>query len=188
MSAGVVFTAFSVARHERFGSGAWDMGCHVHNLFILGFGRPLFDGYDMPIELDLLERDVERQRHERQEVVGDARHDRGARREQVPAGADEVQVLELRHKIASQAQTEMGKEQRDYAKKALAENKDVRWTIVILHKPIWTATDLAKSGWGAVESALAAVQMLEPAPQATLAGRSERVDIANAALINGVMP
>jgi 2-methylcitrate dehydratase PrpD len=33
---------------------------------------------------------------------------------------------------------------------------------------------------------LAAVQVLEPAPQATLAGRSERVDIASAALINGI--
>jgi 2-methylcitrate dehydratase PrpD len=34
--------------------------------------------------------------------------------------------------------------------------------------------------------ALAAVQVLEPAPQATIAGRVERVDIANAALLNGI--
>src|SRR5262249_53197194 len=32
---------------------------------------------------------------------------------------------------------------------------DVRWTFVFLHKPIWTARDLEKNGWGAVEKALA---------------------------------
>jgi uncharacterized membrane protein len=36
----VVYCVFSIVRHERFGSGAWDMGCYVHNLFILGFGKP----------------------------------------------------------------------------------------------------------------------------------------------------
>jgi hypothetical protein len=53
---------------------------------------------------------------------------------------------------------EMGaidKEQQEYVKKTLDANKDVRWTFVFLHKPIWVAKDLAKNGWGAVESALA---------------------------------
>src|ERR1700733_8946336 len=36
----------------------------------------------------------------------------------------------------------IGKEQVAYAKKALADNAGVRWTIVSLHKPIWTGADL----------------------------------------------
>ena len=48
----------------------------------------------------------------------------------------------------------LGKEQIEYAKKALAENRDVRWTIVALHKPVWTASDVAKRGWLDVEEAL----------------------------------
>ncbi len=36
----VVYCVFSVARHERFGSGSWDMGCHVHNLFLLAYAKP----------------------------------------------------------------------------------------------------------------------------------------------------
>ena len=38
----------------------------------------------------------------------------------------------------------------------------------------------------ASDAALAAVQELEPAPQATVLGRSERVDMASAALVNGI--
>lgn len=36
----VVYCVFSVTRHLRFGSGSWDMGCYVHNLYILAFGKP----------------------------------------------------------------------------------------------------------------------------------------------------
>lgn len=36
----VVYCVFSIARHTRFGSGGWDMGCYVHNLYLLGFGLP----------------------------------------------------------------------------------------------------------------------------------------------------
>lgn len=36
----VVYSLFSVTRHVRFGSGSWDMGCYVHNLYLLGFGKP----------------------------------------------------------------------------------------------------------------------------------------------------
>jgi len=46
-------------------------------------------------------------------------------------------------------------EQREYVRQTLAANKDVRWTFVFVHKPIWTAKDLAKNGWGDVEQALA---------------------------------
>ncbi|HUR54530.1 MAG TPA: metallophosphoesterase [Gemmataceae bacterium] len=45
--------------------------------------------------------------------------------------------------------------QIEYVKKTLEENKGVRWTFVFLHKPIWTARDLVKNGWGEVEKALA---------------------------------
>jgi serine/threonine-protein phosphatase CPPED1 len=53
---------------------------------------------------------------------------------------------------------EMGtidKEQQEWVKQTLDANKDVRWTFVFLHKPIWTAKDLVKNGFGAVEQALA---------------------------------
>ncbi len=49
----------------------------------------------------------------------------------------------------------LGMEQVAYARKALADNRGVRWTIVLLHKPIWTADNLKKRGWLAVERALA---------------------------------
>src|SRR6218665_2439094 len=38
----------------------------------------------------------------------------------------------------------------------------------------------------AAAAALAALQMLEPAPQAAVLGRSERLDMASAALLNGI--
>src|SRR5262245_9528925 len=57
------------------------------------------------------------------------------------------------HKITS---GHLGEEQIDYAKKVLEENRDVRWTIVALHRPIWrNATELPKTGWIGVEQALA---------------------------------
>ena len=50
----------------------------------------------------------------------------------------------------------------------------------------WLGCAIGAANHEAVDAALAAVQMLAPAPQATLAGRAERVDMANAALINGI--
>lgn len=47
------------------------------------------------------------------------------------------------------------KEQQEWVAKTAAANKDVRWTFVFLHKPIWTAKDLDANGWAAVEKALA---------------------------------
>jgi hypothetical protein len=46
-------------------------------------------------------------------------------------------------------------EQQAWIAKTLEANKDVRWTFVFLHKPIWTAKDLEKNGWAAVEKSLA---------------------------------
>lgn len=47
-------------------------------------------------------------------------------------------------------------EQRRWAEQVLNNNKDARWTIVLLHKPTWTYTeaDLEESGWAAIENAL----------------------------------
>jgi hypothetical protein len=46
-------------------------------------------------------------------------------------------------------------EQRDWVARTVAAHKDAKWTFVFLHKPIWTAKDLEKNGWAAVEKALA---------------------------------
>jgi hypothetical protein len=51
--------------------------------------------------------------------------------------------------------TRIGPEQIAYIKKALADNRDARWTIVLLHKPLWSYTDVDKNGWLEVEKALA---------------------------------
>jgi 2-methylcitrate dehydratase PrpD len=50
----------------------------------------------------------------------------------------------------------------------------------------WLGCAIGAAGHETVRAALAAVQMLEPAPQAALLGRRERVDIASAALVNGI--
>lgn len=50
----------------------------------------------------------------------------------------------------------------------------------------WAGCAIGASREPTVEAALAAVRELEPPPQATILGRSERVDIASAALLNGI--
>ncbi len=35
-----VYCVFSITRHRAFGSGSWDMGCYVHNVYLLGFLKP----------------------------------------------------------------------------------------------------------------------------------------------------
>ncbi len=45
-------------------------------------------------------------------------------------------------------------EQIAYAKATLEQNKDVRWTIVSLHKPLWTMGNIEKNGWLDVEKEL----------------------------------
>jgi hypothetical protein len=49
----------------------------------------------------------------------------------------------------------LSKEQQEFAVKALQENANVRWTIVLTHKPIWTARDQEAAGFAPVEKALA---------------------------------
>jgi 2-methylcitrate dehydratase PrpD len=50
----------------------------------------------------------------------------------------------------------------------------------------WLGCAIGAARHESVVAALGAARMLEPAPQASLLGRSERVDIASAALINGI--
>jgi 2-methylcitrate dehydratase PrpD len=50
----------------------------------------------------------------------------------------------------------------------------------------WLGCAIGAANHEAGQAALAAVQLLQPAPQATVLGRSERVDMASAALVNGI--
>ena len=50
----------------------------------------------------------------------------------------------------------------------------------------WLGCAVGASRHEAADAALAAVSMLQPAPQASVLGRAERVDMASAALINGI--
>ena len=50
----------------------------------------------------------------------------------------------------------------------------------------WLGCAIGASRHATVEAALAAVNELSPAPQATVLGRAERVDMASAALLNGI--
>ena len=50
----------------------------------------------------------------------------------------------------------------------------------------WLGCAVGAARHEATEAALAAVQMLQPAPQAVVLGRRERVDMASAALVNGI--
>ena len=50
----------------------------------------------------------------------------------------------------------------------------------------WLGCAIGASDHAAARAALSAVNMLQPAPQASIAGRTERVDMASAALINGI--
>jgi hypothetical protein len=49
----------------------------------------------------------------------------------------------------------IGEQQLADVRKALEENRGVRWTVVAVHRPLWTAADLDKNGWLEVEKALA---------------------------------
>jgi 2-methylcitrate dehydratase PrpD len=50
----------------------------------------------------------------------------------------------------------------------------------------WLGCAIGAARHEAADAALAAVAMLEPAAQATVLGRAERIDMANAALVNGI--
>jgi 2-methylcitrate dehydratase PrpD len=50
----------------------------------------------------------------------------------------------------------------------------------------WLGCAIGAARHEAADAALAAIAMLQPAPQVTVLGRSERVDMASAALVNGI--
>lgn len=50
----------------------------------------------------------------------------------------------------------------------------------------WLGCAIGAAKHEAADAAIAAVQMLQPAPQATVLGRTEKVDMASAALVNGI--
>ncbi len=50
----------------------------------------------------------------------------------------------------------------------------------------WVGCAVGAAHHDSARAALSAVQMLEPAPQSTILGRAEKVDMASAALINGI--
>ena len=73
----------------------------------------------------------------------------------------------------------------------VAEHPSLGWSEKVEHQARrtfanWVGCAVGPAEHDAVRCALAAVQELAPAPQATLLGRRERVDLANAALINGL--
>ena len=73
----------------------------------------------------------------------------------------------------------------------VATHPSTGWTAAVDHEAHRTFLNWAGCAIGAarhptVEAALAAVRMLEPAAQAGVLGRSDRVDTASAALLNGI--
>src|SRR5262245_43686840 len=50
--------------------------------------------------------------------------------------------------------SKISEKQIDYIKKVLADNRDVSWTIVALHRPMWTINNGEKNGWLDVEKLL----------------------------------
>src|SRR5262249_39589786 len=48
-----------------------------------------------------------------------------------------------------------GAEQLAYVKRVLEENRKARWTLVFLHRPVWTYMNVARTGWLDIERALA---------------------------------
>ncbi len=75
--------------------------------------------------------------------------------------------------------------------KFVAEHPSRGWSDEVDHEAHrtflnWLGCAIGAAKHEAVESALAAVNMLAPSQQATIAGRAERVDMASAALINGI--
>jgi hypothetical protein len=53
------------------------------------------------------------------------------------------------------AEGRLSPEQVAFCKQTLEANRGVRWTVVAMHKPIWTAANGEKTGWLDVERALA---------------------------------
>ena len=73
----------------------------------------------------------------------------------------------------------------------IAQHRSRGWSDAVdkeVHRTFlnWVGCAVGAANHAACDAALAAAQVLQPAPQATVLGRRERVDIASAALINGI--
>ncbi len=73
----------------------------------------------------------------------------------------------------------------------VASHRSRGWTDAVEHEAHrtfynWLGCAIGAARHEAADAALAAVRMLEPAAQATVLGRTERVDMASAALVNGI--
>lgn len=73
----------------------------------------------------------------------------------------------------------------------VAEHPSRGWSDAVDHEAHrtflnWLGCAVGAARHEAADAALAAVQMLQPAPQASVLGRGERVDMASAALLNGI--
>jgi len=73
----------------------------------------------------------------------------------------------------------------------VAEHPSRGWSDAVDHEAHrtflnWLGCAVGAARHEAADAALAAVNMLQPAPQATVLGRGERVDMASAALVNGI--
>jgi hypothetical protein len=49
----------------------------------------------------------------------------------------------------------ISKDQAAWARQTLDDNRQARWTVVIIHRPLWTYATIEKNGWLEVEKALA---------------------------------
>src|SRR5512142_818042 len=75
--------------------------------------------------------------------------------------------------------------------KHVATHPSKGWSDAVDHEAArtflnWVGCAVGAARHEAAEAAVAAVKMLEPAPQSTILGRSEKVDMASAALVNGI--
>jgi len=73
----------------------------------------------------------------------------------------------------------------------VAGHRSCGWTDAVEHEAHrtfynWLGCAIGAARHEAADAAMAAVQMLQPAPQATVLGRSGKVDMASAALVNGI--
>jgi 3',5'-cyclic AMP phosphodiesterase CpdA len=84
----------------------------------------------------------------------------------------DVLFLMLNSEENNQAAGWFSPAQREWVEKTLAEYKDVRWTIVAMHKPVWTYPDLPKTGWLEIERTL----MLDERPYTVFAGHKHRYE------------
>jgi hypothetical protein len=64
-------------------------------------------------------------------------------------------LLNTEEQPAKLASGRFGAEQLAYVQRVLQENRKARWTLVFLHRPVWTYATVAKTGWPEIERALA---------------------------------